>query len=105
MDHDEIDVDLRNIDWTILETLEEGPHTRQQLAERVDVTGEYVYQRVELLEKLGLVHIIHEGFYELADHRAIALTDDTRARLSEHKELDESFDTVVKRLLDKAEDT
>lgn len=67
MDRTDSDVDLRAIDEQILALLDEGRCTRRYLADELDVTGEYVYQRVDLLEKLGLVRIIHDGFYELAE--------------------------------------
>lgn len=65
MDRTEIDVDLRAIDEQILALLADGRCTRRYLADELDVTGEYVYQRVDLLHKLGVVRIIHDGFYEL----------------------------------------
>lgn len=67
MDRDDIDIELRDIDGDILDLLEEGRQTRQNLASLLDVTGEYVYQRIDLLIKLGVVAKIHDGFYELAD--------------------------------------
>ena len=67
MDRDELDVELREIDDRILDMLEEGRCTRKHLADTLDVTGEYIYQRVDLLIKLGLVRRIHDGFYELED--------------------------------------
>lgn len=67
MDRDDIDFELREIDEDILDLLENGRQTRQNLARLLDVTGEYVYQRIDLLIKLGVVEKIHDGFYELAD--------------------------------------
>lgn len=69
MDRDEVDVELREIDEEILDMLEDYPCTRQHLAEELGVSGEYVYQRVDLLMKLGLVEKIHDGFFELAEWR------------------------------------
>ena len=66
-DRDDIDFELRDIDERILDLLEEGRCTRQYLATELDVTGEYIYQRVDLLIKLGLVEKIHDGFYKLSD--------------------------------------
>lgn len=66
-DRDDIDFELRDIDEEILDLLEEGRCTRQFLASELDVTGEYIYQRVDLLIKLGVVEKIHDGFYRLAD--------------------------------------
>jgi len=87
---DEIDIDLRDIDERILDKLEEMPSTRQHLASELDVTGEYVYQRVDLLIKLGVVERIHDGFYRLAESDAETKTqsvvDQTCA--SEDKDVD-----------------
>lgn len=65
MNWEAIDVDLRPIDERILTTLDEGRCTRRHLADELDVTGEYIYQRIDVLHKLGFVRIIHDGFYEL----------------------------------------
>ena len=67
MDRDESDIDLRTIDENILDLLADGRCTRRYLADELGVTGEYVYQRIDLLHKLGLVRIIHDGFYELTE--------------------------------------
>jgi Mn-dependent DtxR family transcriptional regulator len=67
MDRDESDVDLRTIDENILDLLTDGRCTRRYLADELGVTGEYVYQRIDLLHKLGFVRIIHDGFYELPE--------------------------------------
>lgn len=67
MDRDDIDVELRDIDERILDMLEKGRCTRKHLADELGVTGEYIYQRVDLLIKLGLVHRIHNGFYEIEE--------------------------------------
>jgi len=67
MDHDQIEMDLSQIDKDILDILEEGRCTRKHLAERLDVTGQYIYERVTILIRLGVVEKIHDGFYELAE--------------------------------------
>lgn len=64
VDRDEIDATLRDIDYDLLDLLEQHPCTRQYLAEQTGVTGEYVYQRLTQLMNLGLVDKIHDGFYE-----------------------------------------
>lgn len=69
MDRDEVDADLRDIDTRILDKLEQYPRTRQNLSDELDVSGEYIYQRIDLLTKLGLVETIHDGFYERKDWR------------------------------------
>lgn len=65
MDRDDLDFELRDIDHQILDLLEEGRCTRQYLASELGVTGEYIYQRVDLLIKLGLIEKIHDGFYQI----------------------------------------
>lgn len=67
MDRDDVDFDLRDIDEEILDLLEKDRQTRQNLARILDVTGEYVYQRIDLLIKIGVVEKIHDGFYQLTD--------------------------------------
>jgi transcriptional regulator with XRE-family HTH domain len=67
MDHDQIEMDLSQIDKDILDILEEGRCTRKHLADRLDVTGQYIYERVSILIRLGVVEKIHDGFYELAE--------------------------------------
>lgn len=101
---DTVNPTFREIDWQIIDALEEGQQTRQQLAERLDVTGEYIYKRIDTLKTIGLVEVLHEGFYALPEHRGIAVTEETRDRLSERKASDESFDALVSRLLDETAD-
>jgi len=67
MDRDDVDFELRDIDERILDELEAGWRTRQWLASELGVSGDYVYQRVDLLRKLGVVERIHDGFYRLAE--------------------------------------
>lgn len=100
---DAINPEFRDIDWEIIDILEEGPHTRQTLANRLDVTGEYIYERVDALKTVGLAEVLHEGFYALPDHRGIAVTNETWDRLTERKEPDESFDALVNQLLDETD--
>lgn len=101
---DTVNPTFREIDWQIIDALEEGQQTRQQLAERLDVTGEYIYKRIDTLKTIGLVEVLHEGFYALPEHRGIAVTEETRDRLSERKASDESFDALVSRILDETAD-
>ena len=67
MDRDDLDFELRDIDEAILDHLEAGWRTRRWLADALDVSPDYVYQRVDLLAKLGVVEVIHDGFYRLAE--------------------------------------
>ncbi len=101
---DDINPEFREIDWQIIDVLEEGPQTRQQLAERLEVTGEYIYKRVGPLRTVGLVEVLHDGFYALPDHRGIAVTTETWERVNDRKHPDVSFDAFVNRLLDETAD-
>jgi hypothetical protein len=64
---EDVDFELRDIDERILDMLEDGRCTRQHLATELQVSGDYIYQRVDLMNKLGVIDIIHDGFYQLAD--------------------------------------
>jgi len=64
---DDVDFELRDIDEQILDILEEGRCTRKHLADSLGVSSEYIYQRVDLMKRLGLVDVIHDGFYEVAE--------------------------------------
>jgi hypothetical protein len=64
---EDVDFELRDIDERILDMLEDGRCTRQHLATELQVSGDYIYQRVDLMSKLGIIDIIHDGFYQLAD--------------------------------------
>lgn len=86
MDRNDIDIELRDIDEDILDLLEDGRQTRQNLARLLDVTGEYVYQRVDLLIKLGVVEKIHDGFYELAESPARDRGHDKPAEIREQQD-------------------
>jgi DNA-binding Lrp family transcriptional regulator len=67
MDREDIDFELRAVDEQILDELEQGWRTRQWLAAELGKSGEYIYQRIDLFIKLGVVERIHDGFYRLAD--------------------------------------
>ncbi len=64
------------------------------------MTGDYIYQHIDLLDKLGLVNIIHKGFYDLADQQRLPVATETWERLHEHKQTEESVDEVLNWLLD-----
>jgi len=77
----EVDFELREIDERILDELETARCTRRHLANLLGVSPDYIYQRVDLLEKLGVVDVIHDGFYELADSEQES--DDTEPEFAE----------------------
>jgi len=65
---DEIDEDdFTETELGILEMLEEGRCTPAYLADELDVTQEYVRGRLAELKRLGLVHDVYRGLYELGD--------------------------------------
>lgn len=67
VDRDDVDFELREIDERILDELERARCTRRHLADLLGVSPDYIYQRVDLLSKLGVVDVIHDGFYQLAN--------------------------------------
>lgn len=67
MNRTETDVDLCAIDEQILTLFKEGRCPRRYLSNELDVTGEYAYQRVDLLENPGFVRIIHDRCNELSE--------------------------------------
>lgn len=100
MDRDEIDFELRDIDWDILDLLEEGRQTRQNLASVLDVTGEYVYQRVDLLIKLGIVEKIHDGFYELSHEYTESVEDSGTEEVVEYPDRREKSEPQTEQYAD-----
>jgi len=66
VDRDDVDFELREIDERILDELERARCTRRHLADLLGVSPDYIYQRIDLLQKLGVVDVIHDGFYQLA---------------------------------------
>lgn len=62
---DDVDFELREIDEDILDILEDARCTRKHLAALLGVSSDYIYQRIDLMQKLGLINIIHDGFYEI----------------------------------------
>lgn len=67
MDRSEIDEsDFTDTELGILDMLEEGRCTPAYIAEELDVSQEYVRDRLRDLKRLGLVEQVHRGLYELA---------------------------------------
>lgn len=67
MDREEIDEDqFTDTELGILDMLENGRCTPSYIASELDVTQEYVRNRLKDLERLGLVEKVHRGLYELA---------------------------------------
>ena len=68
MDRSEIDEsEFTDTEIAILDMLEEGRCTPAYLADELDVTQEYVRNRLGDLKRLGLVTKVHRGLYELND--------------------------------------
>jgi Mn-dependent DtxR family transcriptional regulator len=68
MDRSDIDEDeFTETELNILEVLEEGRATPGYIADRLDVTPEYVRGRLKELLRLELVRKVHRGLYELAE--------------------------------------
>lgn len=68
MDRSDIDEDeFTEAELAILDMLEEGRCTPSYIADQVDVTPEYVRDRLRDLKRLGLVKKVHRGLYEKAE--------------------------------------
>ncbi len=77
VDRDDVDFELREIDERILDELERARCTRRHLADLLGVSPDYIYQRIDLLQKLGVVDVIHDGFYQLANDETEPLQEET----------------------------
>jgi len=77
VDRDDVDFELREIDERILDELERARCTRRHLADLLGVSPDYIYQRIDLLQKLGVVDVIHDGFYQLASDETEPLQEET----------------------------
>ena len=60
-------IQLNQADKDILHILEEGRNAPSNIADRLDITRQYVYQRLKRLEEHGHVKNIGSGVYELVD--------------------------------------
>jgi uncharacterized membrane protein len=67
MDADDVGLELRAVDRDIIRMLSDGRCTRRHLADELGYSGEYIYQRVTRLAEHGIVEVIHDGFYQLAE--------------------------------------
>lgn len=66
MERDEIDEgQFTDTELGIIELLDDGRGTPAYLADELDVTQEYVRQRLKELERLGVVRKVHRGLYEI----------------------------------------
>jgi len=66
MDREEIDEDeFSDTELGILDMLEEGRCTPAYIADELDVTQEYVRERLAVLKRMGLISKVHRGLYEL----------------------------------------
>lgn len=60
-------LDRKEIDDKILDELHDGRNVPSNLADELDVTRQYVSQRLALLEAADHVHNVGRGVYELVD--------------------------------------
>lgn len=66
MDRGEIDEsDFTATELKILDMLEEGRCTPAYIASEIEVTQEYVRERLSELKRLGLVEQVHRGLYQI----------------------------------------
>lgn len=59
--------DLNDTDRTILDMLSEGRNVPANMADNLDVSRQYVHQRIKLLERGDHVRNIGRGVYELVE--------------------------------------
>jgi DNA-binding Lrp family transcriptional regulator len=57
--------DLRDIDWRIIEILEEGRNNAPNIANQVDMSRQYITERLTHLKTGDIVTNIGSGIYEL----------------------------------------
>jgi ArsR family transcriptional regulator, cadmium/lead-responsive transcriptional repressor len=62
--------DLQPVDWRIVEELREGRNVPSNIADNVDMTRQYVSQRLKLLEAAGYVENVGRGVYGLVSDPA-----------------------------------
>ena len=60
-------IQFNDADEDILEILQEGRNVPQNIANHLDFTRQYAYQRLKRLEEHGHVRNIGSGVYELVD--------------------------------------
>jgi len=71
MDRSEIDEDeFTETELGILDMLAEGRCTPAYIAAELDVSQEYVRDRLSDLKRLGLVEQVHRGLYQLSEEGA-----------------------------------
>lgn len=61
------DPDLNETDRAILDMLTDGRNVPANIADEMDVSRQYVHQRIKLLETADYVHNIGRGVYELIE--------------------------------------
>lgn len=57
--------DLREVDWAIIEVLQEGRNNTPNLANRTDYSKQYLRERLKRLSDEGILTNIGSGIYEL----------------------------------------
>lgn len=68
MDRSEIDEsEFTDTEIGILDMLEDGRCTPSYLADELEVSQEYVRDRLGDLKRLGLVEKVHRGLYEISE--------------------------------------
>ena len=60
-------LDLKEIDNQILDLLAEGRNVPSNLADELDVTRQYIQQRLKLLEAADYIQNIGRGVYEVVE--------------------------------------
>lgn len=63
--HDMEADDLRDVDWSIIEILREGRNNAPNISKRLDLSRQYITERLVDLRKADIVESIGSGIYEL----------------------------------------
>lgn len=61
------EIDLNDTDHRIIELLTEGRNVPANIAEELDVTSQYIQQRLKRLSEHGYTRNIGRGVYELVE--------------------------------------
>lgn len=57
--------DLRDVDWSIIEILQEGRNNAPNISQRLDLSRQYITDRLLTMKSHDIVDSIGSGIYEL----------------------------------------
>lgn len=61
------DISLNDTDEAVVDMLQEGRNVPANIAEELDLTRQYIQQRLQRLEEHGYIRNIGRGVYELVE--------------------------------------